>query len=196
MIAFIEGRLMTAGTDAVVQVGGLGLQVQLSALAAAQLPPLGGEVRLWTHLVVREDGWFLYGFLELQEREMFRLLISVTGVGPKVAMNMLSRAPAADIAGYLSSGDERALAGLPGIGKKSAARLVVELGRRVQDVSTAGGSLPVNRSGGPLGDALAVLGAMGLPAAAAETALRRARTDDPGLVDNLEEWVRTALRHI
>ncbi len=196
MIAFLEGRLLTAGTDAVVQVGGIGLQIQLSALSAEKLPSVGDEVRLWTHLVVREDSWSLFGFPEPQERAMFRLLISVSGIGPKVAMNMLSRAAADVLGGYLATGDEKALVGLPGIGKKSAARLVVELGSRVQEMPVASGAVASSTAGNPLAEALAVLRAMGLPPSAAEQALRRASNEEPALVDDLERWVRSALRFI
>ncbi len=196
MISFLEGRLISAGTEAVVQVGGIGLQVQLSALAAELLPAVGQDVRLLTHLSVREDGWSLFGFLEPGEREMFRLLISVSGIGPKVAMNMLSRAPAARIAHFLASGDEKALAGLPGIGKKSAARLVVELGRRVPELPAGGMDSGIAAAAGPLDDALAVLAAMGLQSGAAENALRRARNEDEGLAADVERWVRAALRYI
>ena len=98
MIAFVEGILVSGGTEAVVSVGGLGLDVQLSAFSAERLPAPGEPVRLWTHLAVREDNWSLYGFMGGEERAMFRLLISVSGVGPKVAMGMLSRASGRDIA--------------------------------------------------------------------------------------------------
>ncbi len=196
MIAICEGILVSPGPEAVVMVGGLGLQVQVSALAAEALPPVGEQVRLWTHLAVREDGWSLYGFPDPAERDMFRLLISVSGIGPKVAMGMLSRAAAADIAAHLAAGDEKALAALPGIGKKSAARLVVELGSRVPAIAAGEGGHAPEAARGPLHEALEVLGAMGLPPAAAETALRRARDEDPALQDDLERWVKAALRHI
>ena len=81
MIAFLDGILAAAGTEAVVQVGGgIGLDVRLSARSADRLPAVGEPVRLWTHLAVREDNWSLYGFVESEERAMFRLLISVSGV--------------------------------------------------------------------------------------------------------------------
>ncbi len=84
MIAFLEGIVVTGGTDAVVSVGsGIGLDVHLSTAAAAELPAPGEPVRLWTHLVVREDAWSLYGFLDPSERGMFRLLQTVSGIGPK-----------------------------------------------------------------------------------------------------------------
>jgi Holliday junction DNA helicase RuvA len=199
MIAFLEGTLVSGGTEAVVSVGGgIGLDVHLSALAADRLPAPGEAVRLWTHLAVREDAWTLYGFLDPDERAMFRLLITVSGVGPKVALGMLSRAPADAIARYLRTGDEKALSGLPGIGKKSAARLVVELGQRVPAAAgvedDGGASSPAARS--ELGEAMAVLGAMGLPPSQAEQALLKARQGEPDKCKDIEAWVRTALRHL
>lgn len=199
MIAFIEGTLVSGGTDAVVAVGGgLGLDVTISAQSADQLPAPGEAVRLWTHLAVREDNWALYGFVQADERAMFRLLISVSGVGPKVAMGMLSRANAGEIARYLRTGDEKSLTGLPGIGKKSAARLVVELGQRIPDLGlgAADGNdgSAVSRTG--LAEAMAVFGAMGLPPVRAEQALIKARGQDPALADDLEAWVRIALQQL
>lgn len=194
MIAFLDGILVSGGTEPVVAVGGgLGLDVQVSALCAERLPAAGEPVRLWTHLAVREDAWSLYGFVDGSEREMFRLLITVSGVGPKVALGMLSRATPDAIAGFLRTGDEKALAKLPGIGKKSAARLVVELGQRVPELpGTATAGAGIDRGG--LGEALEVLAAMGLPPVRAEAALVRARETDPDVATNVENWVRAALR--
>ena len=194
MIAFLEGILVSGGTEPVVAVGGgLGLDVQVSALCAERLPAVGEPVRLWTHLAVREDAWSLYGFLDGDERQMFRLLITVSGVGPKVALGMLSRAAPDAIAGHLRTGDETALTKLPGIGKKSAARLVVELGQRVPEMTVAAAGGRVADRGG-LGEALEVLGAMGLPPVRAEAALIRAREANAEVATNVETWVRAALR--
>jgi len=197
MIAFVEGILVSGGTEAVVAAGGgLGLDVRLSALGAAELPLAGETVRLWTHLAVREDAWSLFGFVRAEEREMFRLLITVSGVGPKVALGMLSKATPAAIAGYLRAGDESALAALPGIGKKSSARLVVELGQRVPEAAVAAGGGPPAVADTALGEALAVLAAMGLPPARGEAALLKARRENPDLAADTGEWVRAALRVI
>jgi len=199
MIAFLEGTLVSGGTEAVVAVGvGLGLDVHLSALSAERLPAPGNPVRLWTHLTVREDNWSLYGFVEAEERAMFRLLISVSGVGPKVALGMLSRASSRNIASYLRTGDEKGLATLPGIGKKSAARLVVELGQRVPAAEGVEGlSGPaVGSAPAGLASALAVLGAMGLAPARAEQALLRARQAEIGIDQDIEGWIKEALRHL
>ncbi len=201
MIAYVEGTLVEAGPPAVVAVGGggLGLAVHVPARALEQLPAPGQRVRLWTHLVAREDSWTLYGFLALEERAMFRLLIGVSGVGPKLALGALSGASAAEIARCLRTGDEKALARLPGIGRKTAARLVVELGQRVPEELAAGAGpaaepAPDGAAAGPLGEALAVLVAMGLPPARAELALRAARERGPGDGADVEGWVRRALR--
>jgi len=198
MIAFIEGHLVAGGTEAVVAVGGgLGLDVRLSNASAEKLPAIGEPVRLWTHLAVREDNWALYGFVEADERAMFRLLISVSGIGPKVALNMLSRAGPAEIARYLQTGDEKGLVGLPGIGKKSAARLVVELGQRLPDFAVSASAVPgFGEPVSGLAEAMAVLAAMGLPALRAEQALMKARAQDATLAGDLETWVRVALQQM
>ena len=201
MIAFIEGNLTRAGSEAMITVGGgIGLDVRLSSRGVEQLPSLGETVRLWTHLSVRDDGWTLYGFAVQAERDMFRLLISVTGIGPKVALGILSGVGPSDLALYLRTGDERSLTRLPGIGKKSAARLVVELGQRVPtDLSPAtpdGRYAAANGDAGLLGEAIAVLGAMGLMVAQAERALVLAREEDPAVVADLERWVKAALQRV
>ncbi len=197
MIAFVEGALIQAGREAVVAVAGgaVGLDLLLSDRGAATLPAVGASVRLWTHLAVREDAWTLYGFPTLEERAMFRMLVTVSGVGPKVALGMLSGAAPADIARFLATGDEKALARLPGIGKKSAARLVVELGQRVAGQFPAGDPAggPGTAPSGSLAEALDVLAAMGLPAQHAETLLRDARAARPEVADDVAAWVRAAL---
>ena len=196
MIAFVDGVVVQAGRNAVLAVsdGAVGLDILLSERGAERLPAVGERVRLWTHLAVREDAWTLYGFPTLDERAMFRLLITVSGVGPKVALGMLSGAEASAIAGYLRVGDEKALIRLPGIGKKSAARLVVELGQRVpvtMDLMDDKG-VPAT-TGGVLGEALEVLQAMGLATVQAETLLHRTRQAHPEVADDVQTWVRAAL---
>jgi Holliday junction DNA helicase RuvA len=198
VIAFVDGVLVKGGTDAVVAVagGGVGLDVLLSSRGAEHLPAPGERVRLWTHLAVREDAWTLYGFPQEGERAMFRLLISVTGVGPKLALSMLSGASPEAIAGHLRRGDEKSLATLPGIGKKSAARLVVELGERIpaQLSANEGTTTP---AGGPLAaglaEAMGVLAALGLAPAQAEVLLCEARARAPEAAADIESWVRGAL---
>lgn len=199
MIAFVEGLLLESGPPALVAVGGFGLTVHVPQRSAASLPAVGERLCLWTHLAVREDGWALYGFLSRAELELFRLLIGVSGIGPRLALGVLSGAAPAQIAGWLRGGDEQALARLPGIGRKTAARLVVELGTRVAlDLGEAAGTAATGArgtaSGDPLVGALAILQAMGLPPARAEQALRAARERDVEVAADVEAWVRSALR--
>jgi Holliday junction DNA helicase RuvA len=196
VIAFVDGILVQGGREAVVAVGdgGVGLDLALSERGAEKLPAVGERVRLWTHLSVREDGWTLFGFPALEERAMFRLLVTVSGIGPKVALGMLSGADAATIAGYLRNGDEKSLARLPGIGKKSAARLVVELGQRVAGaLGSVAADARAGAGSGPLGEALEVLQAMGVAPVQAEALLHQARKVRPEVADDVEAWIRAAL---
>lgn len=129
MIAFLEGKLIEAlPTRAVVDVGGVGYEVLIPVSTFEKLPTPGMPVRIFTHLSVREDAHVLYGFATVQERDLFRLLIgTVTGIGPKLALNILSTMPPEAFRSAVSTGDTRALAQIPGVGKKTAERIVVEL---------------------------------------------------------------------
>lgn len=202
MIASLEGVLVERGTEAVVETGGLGLAVLLSAGDAERLPPVGRTVRLFTHLSVREDGWTLFGFLERETRTLYRLLLGVGGIGPKVALGMLSGAPAAEIAAALHRGDEKALTRLPGVGKKSAARLVVELGSKVPAEllaglpAPAGGTTAVAPASPARGAALAMLASMGLAPPRSDQILDAAAAAVPELADDPVAWVRAALKQL
>jgi Holliday junction DNA helicase RuvA len=202
MIASLEGVLQSRGSPCVVNVGGLGLSIAITDSAALALPPVGDKLKLWTHLSIRDDGWTLYGFTDPDELILFRLLISVSGVGPKLALGMLSSAPATAIAYALQAGDEKMLVGLPGIGRKSAARLVVELDGKVPHTlladaprpaaaATASVAVPPNMS-----VALDLLGAMGLAGARAERILQAAVAEERELADDPVRWVRAALRQL
>lgn len=202
MIAYVEGKLVEPAPEALVLVGGIGLQVLVPESAAGGMPAPGEDVGLWTHLSVREDAWTLFGFPRRVERELFRLLISVNGVGPKLGLAMLSAAGAERIARLIRDGDEKGLARLPGIGPKSAARLVMELGAKLPpDLSAAGvdgGEAPAPAAGDPglLTEARGVLSAMGLNNSRADKALESALGRDPGLAGDLEGWVRAALKEL
>lgn len=201
MIATLEGVIVERGTETVVETGGIGLAVLLSAGDAERLPPVGRRVRLFTHLSVREDGWTLFGFLERETRTLYRLLLGVGGIGPKVALGMLSGAPAAEIAAALQRGDEKALTRLPGVGKKSAARLVVELGSKVPAELLAG--LPAQADATSVAPAspgrataLAMLASMGLASPRADQVLDAAAAAAPELADDPVAWVRAALKQL
>jgi Holliday junction DNA helicase RuvA len=129
VITFLHGRLVeTLPTQVVVDVHGTGYEVLIPLSSYDKLPQPGQELKLLTHLVVREDAHVLYGFMTVQERELFRLLINtVSGIGPKIALNVLSGISAAAFRGAVANGDIKALSQISGVGKKTAERIVVEL---------------------------------------------------------------------
>ena len=128
MIGQIRGRLLARQVpDILVEVGGIGYEIQVPMTTAYQLPELGQEVTLLTHFVVREDAQQLFGFLEAADRRLFRELIKVSGVGPRLALTLLSGMDAADFARCLQRDDIAALVALPGVGRKTAERLLVEM---------------------------------------------------------------------
>src|ERR1041384_4260148 len=133
MITFLYGKLVEAlPTQVTVDVHGVGYEVLIPLSSFDRLPKPGAEVKLLTHLVVREDAHVLYGFMSVQERELFRLLIhTVSGIGPKIALNVLSGMNPTAFRGAVANGDIRALSQISGVGKKTAERIVVELKDKV-----------------------------------------------------------------
>lgn len=129
MIAYLHGKLIDAlPTQVTVDVHGIGYDVLIPLSSFDKLPKRGEEVQLLTHLVVREDAHVLYGFMSAEERELFRLLINtVSGIGPKIALNVLSGMNPTTFRGAVANGDVRALSQISGVGKKTAERIIVEL---------------------------------------------------------------------
>ncbi len=129
MITFLHGKLVEAlPTQAVVDVHGVGYEVLIPLSSFDKLPPPGQEVKLLTQLIVREDAHTLYGFVSAAERELFRLLVNtVSGIGPKIALNILSGMNPVAFRGAVANGDVKSLAQISGVGKKTAERIVVEL---------------------------------------------------------------------
>ncbi|MDO3379211.1 Holliday junction branch migration protein RuvA [Geoalkalibacter halelectricus] len=149
MIALLTGKIAYKSLDhVIVDVGGVGYRVTVPLSTFYQLPD-EGPVQLQIHTNVKEDAISLYGFLTTAEKEMFALLLSVSGVGPKLAVNILSNIPAADLRSALGQGDIRRLSAVPGIGKKTAERLTLELKDKVEKLAawpTAGHSAPPAQS--------------------------------------------------
>ncbi|HEY1791677.1 MAG TPA: Holliday junction branch migration protein RuvA [Opitutaceae bacterium] len=173
MISAIRGTLIESGpTRAVIQVGGLEYEVNIPVTTAERLPRAGGEARLHTYVAYREDAQTLYGFASPDERDFFRLMIeNVTGIGPKMAMSIMSRMSLPLLRGAIRSGDTATLAKCPGIGKKTAERLVVELKGRLQGGQDAAAA---HAPAGEHGDAVAALIALGYRPADADESVRRA----------------------
>ena len=140
MIALVRGTMAYKSTDhVIIDVGGVGYRLSIPLSTFYSLPETG-EVSLFTHTHVREDALLLYGFLTLEEKNLFVILIAISGVGPKLAVNILSHIPAGDLKRAIAAGDIKRLSGLPGIGKKTAERLVLEL----KDKVGMAGGLPVS----------------------------------------------------
>jgi holliday junction DNA helicase RuvA len=129
MITFLRGKLVDAlPTQVTIEVHGIGYDVLIPLSSFDKLPAAGQEVSLLTHLAIREDAHVLYGFMTTSEREMFRLLINnVSGIGPKLALNVLSGMNVTALRGAVANGDVKALSQISGVGKKTAERIVVEL---------------------------------------------------------------------
>src|SRR5512137_2186171 len=136
MIALLSGEPVLAGDRwVVIDVHGVGYQVQVTQPALQQLASTRGTVKLYTHMAVREDAITLYGFVHQSELEMFRILISVTGIGPQIAMNLLSQIGIGEFAIAILNEDEKALTRISGIGTKSAKRLILELRDKMKKLS-------------------------------------------------------------
>lgn len=191
MIASISGRLVTKRADRVLvqTAGGVGYEVVVPLGVMERLPAAGETVTLATELVVREDGWSLYGFLETAEQQLFQRLLTVSGVGPRIAVALLSTLGAERGARAIQKKDIAALSSVSGIGKKLAERLALELGDKLGEL----GSAAVAPVSGPAGAALTALERLGYGAAEAERALRQALTGDGESADT-EVLVRRALR--
>ncbi len=132
MIDYLEGILRyKSPTFIVVDVGGVGYKVNLSLSSYNLLPPEGSQIKINTYLHFREDGLALYGFLAKEERDFFLLLISISKIGPKSALRMLSRVSSSELKKAIKRGDLTTLTDIPGIGKKTAQRLILELKERI-----------------------------------------------------------------
>jgi len=128
MIAHLRGRLITRHPNqAIVDAGGVGYDVTISVPTFSELPPLGGEVSLHIHTHVREDQIALYGFLRPEEKQLFEKLLTVSGIGPKLAITILSGMPTDEMVNAIRGNDVARLTKIPGIGKKTAERMVLEL---------------------------------------------------------------------
>ncbi|MCX7886315.1 MAG: Holliday junction branch migration protein RuvA [Verrucomicrobiae bacterium] len=193
MIAFLQGRLAEATpTTVVIDCHGVGYLVTIPVSSYEKLPPVGGEVKLLTyHHVNAQDGTQqLFGFATAGERDMFLLLIEVSGIGPKLACNILSGASVQSLRAAIAAGDTRALASLRGIGKKTAERLVVELRDKLGAETAAVSRVVVDPKSA---DAVLALVSLGFKQSDAQKAVSAA-VQRLGATATVEELVRAALR--
>lgn len=182
MIGRIQGTIIyKQAPDLLVDVQGVGYEIQLPLSCFFALPAVNAEVTLWTHFVVREDAQLLFGFNTLNERALFRQLIKAQGVGPKMALGIMSGMSAEQFIHSVQRGDVSTLVKIPGVGRKTAERLVVEMRDRLKDFGesvmvTEDGNQPatlVSTIDNPRDDALSALLALGYKQAQAEKAVKQ-----------------------
>ena len=190
MIGAVRGRIASkTPPQLTVDVGGLGYELEAPMSTFFHLPPVGSEVSLLTHLVVREDAHVLYAFGTEEERRLFRSLIRVSGVGPKIALALLSGMSVAAFTQCVKSENVAALTRVPGVGRKTAERLIVEMRDRLSPPSApAGAAAPDGDS--PEGEAHGALVALGYRPAEATRLLKAV---EPGAYTT-EELIRRALQ--
>lgn len=189
-LAHLRGTVAALGPDwVVIDVAGVGFRAWIPGGLAASLS-LGREATLHTHLLVREDGMSLYGFARDTDLEVFEQLISVSGVGPRAALALLSAMTAEELASAVVQSDVARLRGVPGIGEKTAGRLVIDLQAKLAPLALAGdGAVP--KAGAPRPDEDVVAALVGLGYSQAEAAAAAAEAGDPDRP--LEERIRLAL---
>ena len=204
MIATLSGKVLIKGMDRVViDVGGVGYEVFMSSDGISRLPERNAEAFLHIHTHVREDALLLYGFLEEEEKEMFLLLKTVSGVGPKLAQAILSGMRVSELSRAIQTQDIKLLTGLPGVGKRTAERLCMELKDKAgQIVGTGDKGMPIfgesnSTAGSIISDALSVLVNLGYSeplARQALTAVKRRLGEELFATLPLEEMIKEGLR--
>jgi holliday junction DNA helicase RuvA len=197
MITFLRGKLIEAlPTQVVVDVGGVGYDLLIPLSSFDKLPARGGDIMILTHLSIREDAHVLYGFMTAAERDMFRLLIqTVSGIGPKIALNILSGIHISALRSAVATGDVKSLSQISGVGKKTAERIVVELKDKIgKSAALESAARPASSpDDDKFSDAVAALLALGFRQPEAHEAVRGAQAL-LGAQAGVEQLVRAALK--
>lgn len=190
MIGSLRGRLtLKQPPTLLLEVGGIGYEVQAPMSTFYQLPDTGAELSLYTHLITREDARELYGFATLDERSLFRSLIRISGVGGRMALSILSGMSAEDFAACVQGNDAATLVKIPGVGKKTAERLIVEMKDRLAELGTGAVAVAAG-GGGAQQEAHSALIALGYRAPEVSRMLREIDTDGR----SAEDIIRLALQ--
>lgn len=194
MIAQLAGALAQKSPDhLIIDVQGVGYQVFVSLNSFYRLPEPGDRVSLLIHTHVREDALQLYGFLDREEKDLFQLLLGISGIGPRLAINILSGTPAHELQGALEAGDVLRLTAIPGVGKKTAERLVLELRDKVKLLKGAREGDNGRRATGVEAEAISALLNLGYRRSEAERAVKAAWV---GGAADLESVIRSALKRV
>ena len=197
MIAFIKGILQhKTATEIVIDVHGIGYAVHIPLSTYAKLGDVGRPVSLFTHLHIREDAMQLFGFATSEERQWFRLLLSVSGIRPRLAQGILSGIDVQELQAYIVHGEAAALTSIPGIGKKTAERLIVELKDKASKISSESSTSAVTGtpSSAMRSEALQALISLGFTQQTAEKSIQAAFSENNSAA-SVEELIKSALRH-
>ena len=196
MIAFLRGRLFSKSPNqAIVECGGVGYDVTISVATFTTLPPEGAEARLHIFTHVREDQLALFGFAESEEKRLFEKLLTISGIGPKLAITVLSGIDSSRLVTAIRNSDHATLTRIPGIGKKTAERVVLELKDKLDDMAVAPAS--ASAAYGPAGDdALSALVNLGYARPIAQRAIETAIAKQPAAAEDFEVLFRAAMAAI
>ena len=201
MYAFIRGALQFANlTHAIVEAQGIGFQLHIPISAYAKLPGIGEEVLLHTSFIVREQLQALYGFLKQEDRDLFEILLGITGIGPKTALALIGHLDLVKLAKAVASHDVNTISKVPGIGKKTAERLILEIRDKLPaasgcDAAHPHGFSPTDPRAQQVSDAMSALINLGYNQAIAQKALKSSLQDLPETTD-LASLITMALKHI
>jgi len=196
MINYLHGSLAKKSpTEIIVDVGGVGFSVNVSLSTYEKLPEVNSEIHILTYYHVREDAQLLYGFISENERDMFKLLIGISGIGPRMAQTILSGIRPDELVKTISVGAISTLTAIPGVGKKTAERLVVELKDKVAKLEGTEKIFDLPTSSSSIrNEALTALISLGFAREKAEHALRHALNELNGKAISVEELIKKALQ--
>jgi holliday junction DNA helicase RuvA len=197
MIAFLRGRLLSKTPNrAIVECGGVGYDTTISVATFTSLPAEGAEARLHIYTHVREDQIALFGFAEPKEKRLFEKLLTISGIGPKLAITVLSGIDTDRLVTAIRAGDHATLTRIPGIGKKTAERVVLELRDKLDELATSPATASVSSMGPAADDALSAMVNLGYSHPIAERAIEAAIAKDPSNVKDFEVLFRAAMATI
>jgi len=199
VIFALEGKIVSKSpVEVVVDVGGIHYLVNIPVTVYEKLGEVGANVKLYTYLIVREEEIYLYGFSSVEERDFFKLLISVSGIGPKMAQAIMSGMSVEELKNSIIRGDVSSLVSIPGVGKKTAERVIVELRDKIAKIEFAGKPLEFISSDQVevRNEALLALISLGFSRQSAEKAIRAVLKENEKMEFTVEELVKQALRHI
>jgi len=192
MYEYLQGELIAIYPEvAIVDVGGIGFRINISKTCSSRATASGKEVRFWVEFVVREDSHTLFGFMTVEDRDFFRLLQHVTGIGPKMALNILGHTPAPELADGIFQKNAKMLVSLPGVGKKLAERIIIELHERVGTLVQSG-TVELSANTKLLREGIRALETLGFSSSEARSTILATQKQFPKL-DSVEKLIQHTL---